>query len=194
MWVMVRELGYTPHFRGARWADYKALGHISIYVALIQISVVLADKLDTTVLGFMMPDKMRTEAALTVYGLVSKAFVNVRQTGWMLAYMVMPAVASLAAARDERGLDRVKYDGTRMHIAAILPIGLLAFIYAGPFLSLWIRSNEWDDMRKLGYDLSDVTRLMQLFLIATIPLVLSVPVQMSIGINKIKVIAVAPRQ
>ena len=191
LWVMVRELGYTPRFRGARWADYKALGHISVYVALIQISVVLADKLDTTVLGFMMPDKMRAEAALTVYGVVSKAFVNVRQTGWMLAYMVMPAVASLAAARDERGLERVKYDGTRLHIAAILPIGLLAFIYAGPFWSLWIRSKQWDDIRTLGYDLSDVTWLMRLFLIATIPLVLSVPVQMSIGINKIKVIALA---
>jgi len=55
----------TLRIFGGRWADYKALGHISIYVALIQISVVLADKLDTTVLGFMMPDKMRTEAALT---------------------------------------------------------------------------------------------------------------------------------
>ena len=32
---------------------------------------------------------------------------------------------------------------------------------------------------------------MRLFLIATIPLVLSVPAQMAIGINKIKVIAVA---
>ena len=52
LWVMVRELGHSPHFRGARWADYKALGHISVYVALIQISVVLADRLDTTVLGF----------------------------------------------------------------------------------------------------------------------------------------------
>ena len=189
LWVMVRELGYTPHFRGARWADYKALGQISSFVALIQISVVLADRLDTAVLGFMMPD--RTEAAITVYGLVSKAFLNIRQTGWMMAYMVMPAVASLAAARDERGLDRVKYDGTRMHIAAMLPIGLLAFVYAGPFLSIWIRSKDWDDILALGYGLSDVTWLMRLFLIAAIPLVLSVPVQMSIGINKIKVIALA---
>ena len=54
LWVMVRELGHTPHFRGARWADYKMLGHISFYIALIQISVVLADKLDTTILGFML--------------------------------------------------------------------------------------------------------------------------------------------
>jgi hypothetical protein len=46
-------------------------------------------------------------------------------------------------------------------------------------------------MRELGYDLSDVTWFMQLFLIATIPLILAVPVQMSIGINKIKVIALA---
>ena len=55
LWVMVRELGHSPHFRGAQWADYKALGHISLYVALIQISVVLADRLDTTVLGFLIP-------------------------------------------------------------------------------------------------------------------------------------------
>ena len=44
---------------------------------------------------------------------------------------------------------------------------------------------------RLGYDLSDVARLMRLFLIAAIPLVLSVPAQMCIGINKIKVIALA---
>ena len=54
LWVMVRELGHVPHFHGARWADYKALGHISFYMALIQISVVLADKIDTTILGFML--------------------------------------------------------------------------------------------------------------------------------------------
>src|SRR5262249_26827449 len=105
-------------------------------------------------------------------------------TGWMLAYMVMPAVASLAAARDVRGLERVKYDGTRLHIGALLPVGLLAGLYAGPFLSLWIGGN-------LGYDAAEVAPLMRLFLVAAIPLVLSVPVQMSIGLNKIKVIALA---
>jgi Na+-driven multidrug efflux pump len=189
LWVMMRELGYVPHFHGARWSDYKALGHISVYVALIQISVVLADRVDTAVLGFMMPD--HTEGAITVYGLVSKAFLNVRQTGWMLAYMVMPAVASLAAAQDNHGLNRVKYDGTRMHIAAISLVGLLAFLYAGPFLAIWIRARDWDAMHALGYGLADVTWLMRLFLVATLPLVLSVPVQMSIGINKIKVIALA---
>jgi len=102
----------------------------------------------------------------------------------MLAYMVMPAVASLAAARDLRGLERVKYDGTRLHIGALLPIGLLGWIYAGPFLSLWVGN-------RLGYDAANEAYLMQLFLTAAIPLILSVPVQMAIGINKIEVIALA---
>jgi O-antigen/teichoic acid export membrane protein len=189
LWVMVRELGHSPHFRGARWVDYKALGHISVYIALIQISIVLADKLDITVLGFLIPTD--SEAAITVYSIVSKPFVQLRQIGWMLAYLVMPAVASLAAARDLRGLDRVKYDGTRLHIGVLLPVGLLAWIYAAPFLSLWIGDPQWDEIRSLGYDLSDVARLMRLFLVAAIPLVLSVPVQMCIGINKIKVIALS---
>ena len=189
LWVMIRELGHSPHFRGARWSDYQALGHISLYIALIQISVVLADRIDITVLGFLIPTE--SEAAITVYGVVSKPFMQLRQTGWMLAYLVMPAVASLAAAHDLRGLDRVKYDGTRLHIGALLPIGLLAWIYAAPFLSLWIGDRQWEAMHKLGYDLSDVSRLMRLFLVAAIPLVLSVPAQMSIGINKIKVIALA---
>jgi O-antigen/teichoic acid export membrane protein len=183
LWVMVRELGYTPHFRGARWEDYKVLGHFSLYVALIQISVVLADKLDTTILGFML-DRGAAEQAESVYSVVSKPFVQLRQTGWMLAYMVMPAVASLAAARDERGLERVKYDGTRLHVGVLLPIGLLAWIHAGPFLSLWIGD-------RLHYDAGREAPLMRLFLAATVPLVLSVPVQMAIGLNKIKVIALA---
>jgi O-antigen/teichoic acid export membrane protein len=189
VWVMVRELGHIPHFRGAHWADYKLLGQFSFFVALIQISVVLADKLDTTILGFVL--KPHPEPALTVYSLVSKPFLQVRQVGWMLAYMVMPAVASLAAAADRRGLDRVKYDGTRLHLGALLPVGLLAWIYAAPFLSIWIGERQWSAIRALGYDLNDVASLMRLFLVAAIPLVLSVLVQMSIGLNKIKVIALA---
>jgi O-antigen/teichoic acid export membrane protein len=181
LWVMIRELNHWPYFRGARWVDYKMLGQFSFYIALIQISVVLADKVDTTILGFMLNDP---GPATAVYDVVSKAFLQFRQTGWMLAYMVMPAVASLAAARDERGLDRVKYDGTRLHVGALLPIGLLAWLYAGPFLSLWIGG-------RLGYDAARVAPLMQLFLIAALPLVLSVPAQMSIGINKVEFIAIS---
>jgi Polysaccharide biosynthesis C-terminal domain len=181
LWVMVHDLGHLPRFRGARLADYKALGHISFFMALIQISVIMADKVDTTVLGFLHPDPGQANA---VYDVVSKPFLQLRQTGWMLAYMVMPAVASLAAARDLRGLERVKYDGTRLHIGALLPIGLLGWIYAGPFLSLWVGN-------RLGYDAGKEAYLMQLFLTAAIPLILSVPVQMAIGINKIEVIALA---
>lgn len=181
VWVMTRELGQSLTFRGARWEDYKALGHVSFYMALIQVSVILADKVDTTILGFVIPDPGQANA---VYDVVSKPFLQLRQTGWMLAYMVMPAVASLIAARDERSLERVKYDGTRMHIAAILPIGLLGFLYAAPFLTLWVGD-------RLGRPAADVAPLMRLFLTAAIPLILSVPVQMAIGFNKIPVIALA---
>jgi O-antigen/teichoic acid export membrane protein len=189
LWVMVHELGHVPHFRGAQWIDYKILGQFSFYIALIQISVVMADKLDTTILGFILD--ANPEPAITVYTVVSKPFLQLRQTGWMLAYMVMPAVASLAAARDLKGLDRVKYDGTRLHIGVLLPVGLLAWIYARPFLSLWLGDRQWKAMDELGYDLMDVSWLMRLFLTAAIPLVLSVPVQMSIGLNKVKVIGLS---
>ena len=181
LWVIVHDLGHLPRFRGARLTDYKALMHISFFMALIQISVIMADKVDTTILGFLHPDPGQANA---VYDVVSKPFLQLRQTGWMLAYMVMPAVASLAAARDLRGLERVKYDGTRLHIGAFLPLGLLGWIYAGPFLSLWVGD-------RLGYDAAKEAYLMQLFLTAAIPLVLSVPVQMAIGLNKIEVIALA---
>ncbi|WP_250847013.1 lipopolysaccharide biosynthesis protein [Aquisphaera insulae] len=181
LWVMVHDLGQSLRFNGARLEDYKALGHISFYMALIQLSVVLGDKIDTTILGFMHPTPGQATA---VYDVVSKPFLQLRQTGWMLAYMVMPAVASLSAARDLRGLERVKYDGTRLHVAVLLPVGLLAWIYAAPFLSLWMGS-------RLGQDAGSYAGLMRLFLTAALPLVLSVPVQMAIGINRIKVIALA---
>jgi O-antigen/teichoic acid export membrane protein len=181
LWVMIRELGHWPHFGGARLSDYKSLLNFSFYIALIQISVVLADKVDTSVLGFILADPGPANA---VYDVVSKPFLQLRQTGWMLAYMVMPAVASLVAAGDHRGLDRVKYDGTRLHIGLLLPVGLLAWIYAGPFLSLWIGT-------RLGYNAGLRAGLMRLFLLAAIPLVLSVLVQVSIGLNKVKVIALA---
>jgi O-antigen/teichoic acid export membrane protein len=178
LYVMVRELGYVPHFRGARRADFAALLRVSFYVFLIQLSVVLADKLDAMVLGYALP--RGSDAALTVYQNVSKAFLQIRQTGWALSYLVMPAVASLAAARDMAGLERVKYDGTRLLVGLLLPCALLAWIYAHPFLALWI-----DPAMAENY------RLMRLFLVAALPLVLAVLVQMAIGVGKIEVIALA---
>jgi O-antigen/teichoic acid export membrane protein len=181
LWVMVRELGHVPHFRGARLGDYRALLHISFYMSLVQLSVVLADKIDTTILGFALDDP---GPATAVYQVVSKPFLQIRQSGWMLAYMVMPAVASLAAAGDERALERVKYDGTRLHLGLLLPIALLAWVYAGPFLTLWVGD-------KLGYDAAEVAPLLRLFLVATAPLVLSVLVQTGFGVNKPEVVALS---
>jgi O-antigen/teichoic acid export membrane protein len=182
MWVMVHEIGHSPRFLGARRADYKALLHISFYVFMIQLSVVLADKLDTIILGFAI--RPSSDGAISVYNVVSKPFMQIRQTGWALTYMVMPAVASLIAARDERTLDRLKYDGTRLHVAAIFPVALLAWVYAAPFLTLWMGN-------KLGYDAGVHAGLLRLFLVAAIPLVFSVAVQMAIGMNRPKVIAIA---
>jgi hypothetical protein len=181
LWVMTRELGHVPHFRGARRADYAGLLHISFYMFLIQLSVVLADRIDTTTLGFALSDPGPANA---VYAVISKPFVQVRQMAWMLASIVMPAVASLAAARDEQGLERVKYDGPRLHIGLILPVAVLAWIYAGPFLSLWVGD-------RLGYDAGQEAGLMRLFLVATVPLALGVHVQMAIGMNRVAVIALA---
>ena len=181
LWVMVRELGHVPRFRGARLDDYRALVHISFYMFLIQLSVVLADRIDTTILGFALNDPGPANA---VYQVVSKPFTQVRQSGWTLAYMVMPAVASLVAARDERSLDRLKYDGTRLHLAMLLPVALLAAVHAGPFLTLWVGD-------KLGYDAAEHAGLLRLFLVATIPLVLAIPVQMAFGMNKPEVVALA---
>jgi O-antigen/teichoic acid export membrane protein len=186
LWVMVRELGYAPHFRGATWTDYKALGHISFFVALIQISVVFADRMDYVILGFVLPD---AGSEIAAYNVFSKPFLQLRQTGWMLAYMVMPAVASLAAAHDKKGLERVKYDGSRLHIGLLLPVALLAWVYAAPFLSLWVGNSL--DHNGVNYSAGELAPLMRLFLIAAIPLALSVLVQMSIGMNRVKVIALA---
>ncbi|WZO98454.1 oligosaccharide flippase family protein [Isosphaeraceae bacterium EP7] len=176
-WVVVRELGYVPRFRGARMADFAALTQISFYLFLIQLSVVLADKVDTTILGFATVDPGWANA---VYKNVSMPFLQIRQTGWMLAYLVMPAVASLVAARDLAAIERVKYDGTRLLIAMLLPVGLLAWVFAEPFLTLWI-----------GPRFGAEAHLMRLFLVATIPLCLSVLVQMAIGMGQIKVIALS---
>ncbi len=175
-WVVRRELDYRLPLRGAKLADYSALLHISTYMFLIQLSVVLADKIDTTILGYALD---RPAPAIAVYQAVSKPFLQLRQTGWMLAYLVMPAVASLAAARDDEALERIKYDGTRLLVGLILPVGLLAAIYAHPFLQLWVAKFAGE------------YRLMQLFLVAALPLVLSILVQMAIGMNAIRVVALS---
>ena len=182
LWVMVRELGHRPHFRGARLDDYRLLLNFSFYIALIQISVVLADKVDTTILGFMLADP---GPANTVYDIVSKPFLQLRQTGWMLAYMVMPAVASLAAADDDRG---ARPRQVRRHPAAPRPRSCRSACWRG-FMP--VRSCRCGWATAWATTRPKLPPLMRLFLLAAIPLVLSVFVQMAIGLNKIKVIALA---
>ncbi len=179
LWVMVKELDYRPHFWGATRADYAAMMHISIYMALLQWSVVLADKVDLTVLGYALRAD-NTEFLLTVYQNVSKPFLQIRQTSWTLVYLVMPAVVSLAVGGDKLGLDRIKYDGTRILVAILAPITLLAGIYAAPFLEVWV-----------GKAFVPYAWMLQLFLVATLPLVLAVIGQMAVGMGKIKVAAIS---
>ena len=174
--VMNRELGLQLHFRGATLADMKNLTHVSFYMFIMQLSVVLADRIDTTILGYALD---APSLAISLYQTISKPFTQIRQVGWMLAYLVMPAVASLAAANDQAALERIKYDGTRFMVAALLPVALLAWIDARPFLAAWVpqyTNQAW---------------LLRLFLVAALPLVLAVPVQMAIGLGKIRVIALA---
>ncbi|HEX8204177.1 MAG TPA: MATE family efflux transporter, partial [Isosphaeraceae bacterium] len=177
LWGVLRDLGYVPRLGRIRPADFAPLFRTSVYVFLIQLSVVLADKADTTVLGFALADP---GPATSVYQVVSKPFLQVRQTGWMLSYLVMPAAASLAAARDRAGLDRLAYDGPRLIVGLLLPVALLAGIYAAPFLSLWV-----------GPAYAGEARWLRLFLVANIPLVLTVHVQMGIAAGRIRLIAVS---
>jgi len=177
VWVALGEFGKVPGFRHANWAEFMGMIPLSLWVFLIQLSVVLSDKLDTTILGFALSDP---GPATSVYQVVSKPFMQLRQTGWTLAYFVMPAAASLAAVKDKGGLDRVKYDGVRLHFGLLLPVGLLAGIYARPFLELWV-----------GPAKAQYAPLMRLFLVACLPLILSVPVQVSTGLGHVKVVALA---
>jgi O-antigen/teichoic acid export membrane protein len=179
-WVMVHELGCVPRLAVPRRADYSALFHFGFYIFLMQVSVVLADKIDTTILGYALPDA-DPGPSITVYQNVSRPFFQLRQTGWTLAYLVIPAVASLTAVRDVQGLEQLKYDGTRLLIGSLVPVGLLAGIYAGPFLDLWV-----------GPRYVPHAWLLRLFLVAALPLALSVPAQMAIGLGKLKVVALSP--
>ena len=177
LWVMVRELGFVPHFSDARRADYATLLQVGVYVFLIQLSVALGDKVDTTVLGYALAEA-DPGPSITVYQNVSKPFLQIRQTGWTLTHLVLPAVASLAAARDVSGLERLKYDGPRLLIGVLSPVALLAGIYAGPFLCLWV-----------GPHYAPYAPLLQLFLVATLPLMLWVHAQMAIGMGRADLVA-----
>jgi O-antigen/teichoic acid export membrane protein len=179
LWVMVRELGYNPRFARVGWSDFAPLLRLSGSMFLIQLSVVLADKLDALILGFALPVP-DPGPSITVYQNVSKPFLQIRQTAWMLAYLVMPAVASLVAAGDDKGLERIKYDGSRFLVGLLLPVTLLAWIYAAPFLEFWVGPRFVPD-----------APLLRLFLVATLPLVLSILAQMAMGVGKIDVIAVS---
>jgi O-antigen/teichoic acid export membrane protein len=77
-------------------------------------------------------------------------------------------------------MERLKYDGSRMLIGLLAPIGLLAAIDARPFLVLWVGPSYAPD-----------AWLLQLFLVALLPLAISVLVQMSIGLGHLRAIAIA---
>ena len=178
---MARQLGHVPHFGGVRLADFAVIMNVSIYMALLQWSVVLADKVDITMLGFALEGtEEQVSSGITVYNAVSKPFFTIRQAGWTLAYLVMPAVVSLAVGGDRLGLERIKYDGTRYLVALLVPPTLLAGIYAAPFLELWV-----------GPEFVPFAGMVRLFLVATLPLVLSAVVQMAIGMGHVRLVALA---
>jgi O-antigen/teichoic acid export membrane protein len=180
VWVMVSDLRFVPRFAMPARADFTALFQIGFFIFLMQLSVVLADKVDSTILGYALP-QADVGPWITVYQNVSKPFFQIRQTAWTLAYFVVPAVASLAAARNSGGLERIKYDGTRFLVALLLPVTLLAATFAGPFLSLWV-----------GPAYAPHAPLLRLFLVAAFPLVLSVHAQVAIGLGKVKMVALSP--
>ena len=174
-WVLFQNVGYRPTLRRPSREDVSSLVKFSAYVFILNLSMILADKVDTTVLGFALADP---GPPTTVYQAVSKPFLSLRQMAWMLTGLLVPAVASLAAARDDHGLDRVKYDATRALLGVLLPPVLLAGLLAGPFLVVW-----------MGESYRQHAGLMQLFLIAAAPLAISGLVQTAIGMGEIKFIA-----
>jgi len=180
LYVVVRELGFVPHFAGANRSDFSALARIGFYVFLMQLSVVLGDKVDTTILGYALPTA-DVGHGITIYQNISKPFIQIRQTGWTLAYLIMPAVASLAAVGDVVGLERIKYDAPRLLVGLLLPPVLLGWIFAAPFLSIWV-----------GPEYAPYAPWMRLFLVATLPVALSVHAQMAIGLGRIEVVALSP--
>ena len=48
-----------PRLAMPRRADFAALFQIGFYIFLMQLSVVLADKVDTTILGYALPQPIR---------------------------------------------------------------------------------------------------------------------------------------
>jgi O-antigen/teichoic acid export membrane protein len=177
--VMRRDLGCVPHFVSPRRDDFRTLFHVSVYVFLMQLSVVLADMVDTTILTYALPD-LEPGPSITLYQNVSKPFFQLRQMGWTLVYLVIPAAASLAATRDLIGGDKLKYDGTRHLVALLLPTALLAAMYAAPFLNLWV-----------GPAYVPHAWLLQLFLVGTLPLVLAVFAKMAFGMGKYEVLSLS---
>lgn len=188
LWVIHREVDYRPRLVRVNLGDFRGLAQLSAYMFLIQLSVILADKIDTTILGIVLEPSDKA-LALSAYRTVSSPFLQLRQMGWMLAYFVMPAVASLAAAGDKKGLDRVTYDGARLHSGLVLAVGLMAFLYAGPFLELWVGAQFTG--KDGEYTIPELTRLMRLFLIAGLPLLIAVHVQVATGLGRLAVIAIA---
>ena len=94
----------------------------------------------------------------------------------MLAYFVMPAVASLAAARDDaRAWSGSSTTAPRLHRRPLAAGGAAGLDLRRAVPALWVGA----ELRRRQ------AALMRLFLVATVPLVLSVPVQMAIGMNKI---------
>ena len=78
-WVIGPRTAAMPRMALPRRADMVSLLQIGFYIFLMQLSVVLADKLDSTILGYALPDA-KPGPSITVYQNVSKPFFQIRQT------------------------------------------------------------------------------------------------------------------
>ena len=182
LWVMVRELGYTLHFTGARRADYLDLMHFSVYVFLIQLSVVLADKIDTTILGFALSEKAAEDGVQCVPGHQQTihadspdgldALVHGHARGGKPGRRARPPRPRPAQVRRSQASYRRTLTRCAPGVRLCGPVPV-ALLFGG----------------RLPGGAGTYAWLMQLFLVAALPLLISVHVQMAIGMGKIRLIA-----
>ncbi len=111
----------------------KEVSTFSLYFFLIQISLLIATRLDTVIIKLFLP--LGSVALYSVaIGICEKASVLCRQ----LANALTPVIAELKGAGEEKNIRAVLEKGTRLSVGFAAPLLLGLFWYTEDLLVVWM--------------------------------------------------------
>jgi O-antigen/teichoic acid export membrane protein len=117
----------------ASMEQLRAVGSFGAWNFLISISRYAYLHMQPLVIASMLPI-----AAVGHYALVTGLWYQINSLFTSVGHVLYPVAAALDVQGDRSTLKRLYVEGSRLLLLAVIPVVLIAFVWADPFYRLWV--------------------------------------------------------